>query len=442
MNAPSKEQNRLGALALAATVVAGVGVLWWRFNAVPANPIMARLSDLVNYYVPMTELVMRRLGAGEIPLWNPHACAGIPLLATMQIGALYPGTWLALALPAHQALSLLMFVECALSGWFMALLLRSWGCDGFAAATGAILFVATCVLGQTFWPPHVSTILWLPWLLLCVEKLASRWSGRWALGLSAGVALQILAGAPQYLLYTLQLVVPVGLLRLLQARKTQSEAWADLAARGLGIATAAALGAGLAAAQLLPTLELTANSARETLSPASVHYLNIWDRHPSSDVLRNLLDPSAKLPTFEAGDGSGYLGIPLLIGFALGVFAGFRRPLVWLLLAIGALTLILSDGYFGWGARIYPLYASLPVVGAFRTPERLRLTTFLCLTIVAAFGFDQLGRRQEGKRRSFQLVAVGASLAVAAGMIGEAGSSTTRGSSGSHDGTGLEEARR
>ena len=55
LNAPLKEQNRLAALALAGGLVAGVGVLWWRFNAVPANALMARLSDLVNYMLVLTD---------------------------------------------------------------------------------------------------------------------------------------------------------------------------------------------------------------------------------------------------------------------------------------------------------------------------------------------------------------------------------------------------
>lgn len=77
-------------------VMLGVGILWLRFNAAPGELSgeawkMAAQGDLVAYYLPMTELVAGRLARLELPLWNPHVCSGIPLLATLQVGAIARG---------------------------------------------------------------------------------------------------------------------------------------------------------------------------------------------------------------------------------------------------------------------------------------------------------------------------------------------------------------
>jgi hypothetical protein len=429
----------LASLGVPAAVVAGVAVLWLRLSPAPgAQGLGARMAasgDLMNYYFGTLERVALRLGAGELPLWNPNACSGVPLLATGQAAAFYPGTWLAVLLPVERALPLLLFVECALAGWFCALWLQSSGHSRPAAAMGGVLFVFAGVLGETFWPPVVATILWLPWLLLCVEKLAREWRFTWGVGLALGTALQILAGFPQYLVYSFFVVGPLAALRLVEAHRQSSQerpknqrsrsVWV----RGAGMAWMVALGVGLSGIQLLPLLELVGESARnEALSAQSVHYLNLWDPHRSIDVLRNAFDPRPKLIAFDFGSGAGYLGIATLVLIALGVATGWRTPRTWLLLTLAGISLLLSDGFFGWRG-LYEVWASLPFVGSFRTPERMRVVTFFCLIPLASAGLDALfDRRRNGDeperngngvdpRVRIAVVTGCACLAVGAGML-------------------------
>ncbi len=194
------EGRRPGATALAGLVLVGTTALWLRFNASPPAMGQQFPSDLVNYFYPLAVHAAERLSHAELPLWNPYACSGIPLLATAQVGVFYPGNWLALFLPVEHALPLRLFLECFLGGLFTGLWLRRLGLRVVPCAMAGILFVYACVLGQTFWPPQVATILWLPWLLLCIEHLRFEWRWRWWLGLAAGVGLQLVAGFAQYAL--------------------------------------------------------------------------------------------------------------------------------------------------------------------------------------------------------------------------------------------------
>jgi hypothetical protein len=127
--------------------------------------------------------------------------------------------------------------------------------------------------------------------------------------------------------------------------------------------------------------------------------------------------------TFDFGRGSGYLGISTLIMLAVGAVAGYRRPVVWLLLVIGAVAFVLSDGYRGWGGGLYRLYAALPTGALFRTPERFRLLTLFAAIAVASVGFDRFGRGLVERRRpaaAFLVLAVALSTTGMIAFLGPA----------------------
>lgn len=407
-------------LASPAAILAGVAVLWMRFNASPPKNGLEYPYDLINYFYPLGQEVADRLARGELPLWNPYICGGLPLLAGPQLGVFYPGTWLSLLLPMHLALPVRMFAECVLGGWFAALLFRTWGLGPFAATCGAIVFVFAGLLGQTFWPPEVSVIIWLPWLLTCVEKLAERWQWRWWFGFVIGTSLQLLAGFPQFVVYTFYLLGPYAVVRLVEAG-VRSRRPGPAALRALGLLIGVCLAAGIASVQILPSIELVQQSHRVgPLSPREVHYAHrVTPR--SAVALQRTLDPSPKLMTFDLGRGSGYLGIPTLIMLAVGAVAGYRRPVVWLLLVIGAVAFVLSDGYRGWGGGLYRLYAALPTGDLFRTPERFRLLTLFGTIAVASVGFDRFGPGLQERRRpaaALAVLAVALSTAGAIALVG------------------------
>ena len=302
-------------------------------------------------------------------------------------------TWLFAPLPTELGVPLRVFLECALGGIFAALFVRRLGLDGFAAALGGLLYAVTCLLGQSFWPPVISTLLWLPAQLACVEALAQRWRWRSWLALVACTALQWLSGFPQFAFYGLHLVLPFAVLRSLTHQGFGNPGLRRLA----GIGAALALGLGVAGAQLLPSAELVAHSARSgALGIDDIHYLG--NASSAATALRNALDPSPRLLAFDFGGGGNYLGIATLLLLGIGVLYG-PRGLVALLLGVGALALLLSDGFNGPGAPVYRLYAALPGVGAFRTPERLRILTLLGVIVVACIGLDRLGRGFAGVSR-------------------------------------------
>ena len=396
----------LATVAIGVLVALGVCVLFLRFNAPPGELgakawKMVYLGDLIAYYLPMTELAATRLRDLELPLWNPHVCSGVPLLATLQVGVFYPGNWLAVLLPAHLAISTLMALECVVAGWLATWMFRAQGSSPVASALGGLLYVFACVLGQILWPPAVSTLLFVPWLVLCMGKLLSGPltdgpPARWWCGLAIGAALQILAGFPQYAVYGYLAVACFGLASAVERARDGVPALLVLRRVAFGVA-AVVVGAGLAAVQLLPTLELVSLGLRaDEMSPAQVHYLTAMAPYGTPALLRHAFDPSPSLITLHIGNAGGYLGMATLLLAGLTVVLGRRSPRTWLLVGFAFASLLLADGLLGAGAPVYRAFAALPVVGGFRTPERLRVVAFLCVIALAVAGFDAARRARPG----------------------------------------------
>jgi hypothetical protein len=424
----SLARRTAGGGLLLAVLLSGIGVLWWRFNAQPPLRGTQFPADLIQYFFPLTQQAAARLASGEMPLWNPYACSGIPLLATMQVAVFYPGTWLSVWLSPERGLPLVMLIECLASGVCGAWLFRAWGLSGFAAAVGGILYVFACVLGQTFWPPEVATLTWLPWILLCIEKLLRRRRWRWWFGLSFGTALQVLAGFPQFVAYTFYIAAPYALLRLVETHLIGRRDWSAAARSGVWLAVAIGLGFGMTGAQVLPTIELIGETHQSRgLGRDEVHYLS--GASDMRTVLANAVDPKPKLISFDFGKGGGYLGTPALISLAVGLIAGRRRRLVWLLAPLAALALMLSDGYRGPIPGLYELYTTLPAGSTFRAPERLRLLFLFGAISISAIGLDRLVRGPEHSARWTWRLALAVAVATTC-LVCVSGSASAAGRAG------------
>lgn len=419
---PRDSGGRLaGRVGVGLAVGAGVWLLFVRFNASPGKLSgealrMTLQGDLLAYYLPMTQLAAERLRALELPLWNPHVCSGIPLLATLQVGVFHPASWLAVVLPADVAISVRMAAECVAAGWLAAAMFRALGHSAVACACGGVLYVFACVLGQVLWPPTVSTLTLVPALVLCVWKLLSAPleappPAGWWLALAATVALQLLAGFPQYTVYGYAVVLPLAGLRLFELRG-QGARGVPLLRRAVWTAAAVALGVGLAGVQLAPSLELVSLGRRvAALTPTETHYLTIFDPYRLPDVVRAAFDPDPGWIALNLGNRGGYLGVATLLLALLAVALRPRaaRTLLWLVL--GATSLLLADGLYGVAAPLYRLFAEIPVIGSFRTPERLRVVGFLCVIALAVSGLDAVREAGDGRR-------LRVSLAVATAGIG------------------------
>ncbi|MGH9802059.1 MAG: hypothetical protein ACRD82_16980, partial [Blastocatellia bacterium] len=148
-------------------------------------------------------LIGRMIASGELPLWNPYIFAGMPLLASIQPGALYPSTWLFAVFSPQTAMNLLVLTTYHLALFGTYLFARRIGCNRIGAMIAAVTFsfggYMVAHLGHT---NRIGAAAWLPWILLAIEQLKQQPRWRWVTLGAIFIALQQFAGEPQMTLYS------------------------------------------------------------------------------------------------------------------------------------------------------------------------------------------------------------------------------------------------
>ena len=220
-------------------------------DAVPANPLLADVSAQLH---PWLIYAAREIAEGRFPLWNPHAFGGAPLFGAAQAQLLFPLNALAYVLPATLALTLIAILKTALAGLTMYWFLRGMPVAGPAALLGALAFMWSAAMVVWLHSPFTSGLAIVPVVLGAIHRLRTRGGTRWIAVTAVAVALVILAGYPQGLLYTV-LVALAWALTL--APGAPGGPWRFLGGAGAGIA----LGVVLGAVQLVPFVEYLRESA-------------------------------------------------------------------------------------------------------------------------------------------------------------------------------------
>lgn len=352
-------------------------------GVVSVNP---RQNDAIVQLHPLDRFTRERLLSGQIPLWNPLLGAGVPHLATGVTRALYPPFWLTLPLGAEAGRNLEVLHHLVMAAVFQSLYLRFMGCHWAAALIGGMAFGWSGALTVRTPLNYIfDTLAWLPAVLLGAEMvLRGRPRGVPALALAAGM--QLLAGSLPDVLSTWILVAAYVLVRSAGGPRPRPRAVALL----LG---AIVLAAGLAAAQLLPHLELVSLSQRgrrtyEELRGAGT----LWES------LLSLLSPSLVGGEFSRVPPLGGAGrvVPLYVGAIplMLIPAGLRagRSAAIALAAAGGLVFLIAAGT----PLLYVLYVVFPPVAGLRYVHTLGHVCALALAGLAGWGADAWLRERAG----------------------------------------------
>lgn len=380
-------------------------LLFWRITLGDA---VFYLHDVQYYFYPYHKLVAEMLRAGDLPLWNPYAFSGMPLLGDGQTAIFFPPNWLFLVLPPIHALSLIAVLHLGLAGAGMWAYTRALGLSRLAALAGALAYMANGFLVARV--VHLSIMAGaalIPLVFWSVEGLLQR-PARGRLALAAGcIALQLLSGHPQVPLYTALALALYVLVVTVQRwwQERHSTAWLPL----LLLPVAYLLAGGLAAIQLLPWIELARFSPRAagaSYAFVTAHSLRGWDwwlwffpygyGGPRVSWWQGL--PATPLPAY-LWERLAYVGLLPLALALLGVAApvpaaprGAARPdRRWaLLVVLVALALIAAGAATPVGRLVY----ALPLIGRLRGYARAVSLVCLALTALAAYGLDALRERR------------------------------------------------
>ena len=222
------------------------------------KPQNAYVTDLLYFSEPARRFAVSEIHAGRLPMWAPYHFAGAPFISPKFSPFL--GLQYATASPVVLAWSQLL--------------------AAIVAGVGAYLFCQR-VLAVSFWPAVIASwcypltgffvlwqgyttclpVVWLPWILLAVDKTARGAGALAPIGLSMVTCLVLISGQ---LDVAGQVLLASGLFALWSLCDACIQHWLQRPARKAVLALAAGWGLGflLAAPYILPVLEYTHTGAR------------------------------------------------------------------------------------------------------------------------------------------------------------------------------------
>ncbi|MBW1685457.1 MAG: YfhO family protein [Deltaproteobacteria bacterium] len=401
--AGSERGGSLMAVAgLAAVTLALFGeFLFGAGNAFPSHG----MGDTGRYYVPARGFAVEQLLQGNLPLWNPHTFSGTPFVGVFQSSVLYPLNIIYLALPLPKAISLEFAMHLFLLGFFVYSWLRGRGLHALAAFFSAVsvMLSGSCFLRVLAGALSViDTLVWVPLLLLCIDRLAERASLGWTLAGVAATSMMILAGHPPTLFMA---AVAAGLYCVPVLLGSHQRL--RLAGR---LACLAVIPVFISAIQLWTGLQVAAEGTRN--AGMSYAFATSYSFPPES--LLTLLVPGffgdgvfTYVGRWFYWDASAYIGLISFIFAVYGAMAG-RGELRKRALVLAMILAVLSLGRY---TPLYELlYHAVPGFSYIRAPSKFMFFTTLFTSALTAIGIDRLLRERSEARRAAALAIVIATL--------------------------------
>jgi len=240
-------------------------------------------NDYTDLQVPFRSVLQNSIKSNQLPLWEPRISAGFPLLAEGQTGIFHPLNILAalLPVPAYISVSINILTTIIISGIGMYLFSLNWlQKKGESRENKAYaLFTAFTWCYSGFHLNHfahlnnINVLSMLPWQLLIIDKIIAKKFRLLYIPLYATtVALQIFSGHPQFTAYALMFNALYFLITNVLDRPNFKKFILSSVLISLGLI----LGIVIGAVQLLPTLEFTQNSTRQSgISEESSNFLSL-----------------------------------------------------------------------------------------------------------------------------------------------------------------------
>ncbi|MAU00944.1 MAG: hypothetical protein CL608_27680 [Anaerolineaceae bacterium] len=366
--------------------------LWRLWAAAPEDrAYLPEKSDLAEVFYPPRYFFAKTLAGGEFALWNPHVYAGYPQFADPQAATFYPiALLLAWIAKTNFSLATLAFdigLHFFLAGAFSFLFIRHLFKANLPALLSAVLFEFGGYL--TFYPPgqlsELEVVAWFPLTLLLVTLAIERRS--WLLTAVAGgtLGMVFLAGRPQSYLT----IGSVTVAWLVYTAYRDKMPWTRIAKKLLLLAGFAL---GIAAAQWLPTLELTRLTTRSILTYDLVAEGGFPFVHLTGFFVPQLL-----------GTQNLYVGLMALVLATLAVQQ--RKGMFWTAVFLIALFgsvgkhLIIFDGLY--------LIEQLGFPGYLRNVERLAFAMTFSLAALSGYGIMLVQQIDRQLLRRYLMIAAG-----------------------------------
>ena len=212
-------------------------------------PNKAQYFDTLRQIYPWKTFSVNSFKDMSFPLWNPYNFSGSPLLANFQSAVFYPFNFVYLLLPQIWAWSALVVLQPFLALLFTFFYTREIGVSRLGSTFAGISFAFSSFM--TVWLEYNTighVILWLPLILLSLEKLFDKKTSIWSLILVISLSSSLFAGHIQIFAYLFIFALIYSFARLKKL--------------SLYLAFLFVLSLGIGGVQLIPGIELITQAAR------------------------------------------------------------------------------------------------------------------------------------------------------------------------------------
>ncbi|HSB48957.1 MAG TPA: hypothetical protein VLD15_05535 [Burkholderiales bacterium] len=368
----------LGACAVALLPDPYAAIPWWSYY----------FRDFSLAFLPLRQFQAAELAAGRLPFWNPYVHEGEFMLPSF-----YPLDLLHVLDASPQFVSWLLTLHFPLAALGAYALARARGLAPLGAFTcGAVYSVGGFALSALNLYVFLQALALAPFVVLTCERAATR-GGRWI----AGAALAVAVSLTTFALEIVGQAVLLGVLLALWRDAREGEPVAPARRAALRLATALALGVGLAGIPVAITLGILP----ETQRGAGIAAGEAGELALPPLALLQLLVPNlfgALTRPIETWWGSAVFrdGTPYFLSLYVGVLAlalavagAAKAPCRERILLVAAAVLgtWLALGPAG---GLWTLLHELPLANAFRTPSKALFVVHLAAALLAGRGADRL----------------------------------------------------
>jgi hypothetical protein len=401
----------------------GVIVLFW-FPGVLMKGQSLYGSDFILQFYPWKKFIYDHVRSqGTLPFWNPYLLSGTPFITNIQASMFYPFGVLYYLLSPEKAYGYSTIGHCMMGSVFMYVFMRGASVSRSAGLLSAFIFGFNGYFMAHLYAGHLSfvqTYIWIPLVFHFLRRFIEKCQAREAAAAGLVLGLQILGGFPQIAFYTILASLLFAILCGFFPTKMRS------GRQGLklmfGMVVILLISFGVAAVQVLPTLEFTRMSTRAGgVSYAMATYDSL---HPKEllaflmpDIFGNAVDSTywRSKETWHFWETCGYVGIlPLFLAF-VKVEGRAIRALHRFFVILVLLALFLGFGKYN---PLYPLIYRLPGFSSFRVPAQVIFLYVFGIAVLSGLGLDQIVKAGCKLHKVFFLFLLGAGTVLTLFVIG------------------------
>jgi hypothetical protein len=344
---------------------------------------VAQLIDIVAMFYPFRALNAIGAQRHELPLWNPFIQSGAPFQANAQSALFNPLGIFYYFLPLKMAWTADLILRLFLSGLFMTAFVRTIGGSPLGSLVAGILFALCGFTVQWQGMSNGESGIWLPLICYSVVRLYQRPQRRSVAIAAFAFAAPVLSGHPETAAHSTMVGCVIALFLLVQRFNKRFL---------IGFVAAGLLALGLAAVQVIPTIEWLGR-----LGPQLDNAQPVLDRHQgqgffSRDILRDPNSAGIAIP-----EGSAYVG---MLGLLAACLAPFHKSRSYVLF-FAILALVATAVAFGF-QPIRWVVVHLPVIKAMKNARLIMVANF-AIAALAGLGISTMDGPELGlpRRKAF-----------------------------------------